>query len=180
MMGRLDDPKVGYFTKDLLYFSDSQQKTEEKKYITRWRLEPKPENREAYLRGELVEPEKPIVFYIENSTPYRWRKYIKQGIEDWQVAFERAGFKNAIIAKELPDSIAANADDINYSVVTYAASSKANAMGPSILDPRSGRDSGSGHRVGWHNVISMVQEMDYRPDRSYLTRKHEEPNCRTK
>ena len=157
MMGRLDDPKVGYFTKDLLYFSDSQQKTEEKKYITRWRLEPKPENREAYLRGELVEPEKPIVFYIENSTPYRWRKYIKQGIEDWQVAFERAGFKNAIIAKELPDSIAVNADDINYSVVTYAASSKANAMGPSILDPRSGEIL-EAVIMSWHHVISMVQE----------------------
>ena len=157
MMGRLDDPKVGYFTKDLLYFSDSQQKTEEKKYITRWRLEPKPEDREAYLRGELVEPEKPIVFYIENSTPYRWRKYIKQGIEDWQVAFERAGFKNAITAKELPDSIAANADDINYSVVTYAASSKANAMGPSILDPRSGEIL-EADIMWWHNVISMVQE----------------------
>lgn len=157
MMGRLDDPKVGCFTKDLLYFSDSQQKTEEKKYITRWRLEPKPEDREAYLRGELVEPEKPIVFYIENSTPYRWRKYIKQGIEDWQVAFERAGFKNAIIAKELPDSIAANADDINYSVVTYAASSKANAMGPSILDPRSGEIL-EADIMWWHNVISMVQE----------------------
>ena len=157
MMGRLDDPKVGYFTKDLLYFSDSQQKTEEKKYITRWRLEPKPEDREAYLRGELVEPEKPIVFYIENSTPYRWRKYIKQGIEDWQVAFEHAGFKNAIIAKELPDSIAANADDINYSVVTYAASSKANAMGPSILDPRSGEIL-EADIMWWHNVISMVQE----------------------
>ncbi len=157
MMGRLDDPKVGYFTKDLLYFSDSQQKTEEKKYITRWRLEPKPENREAYLRGELVEPEKPIVFHIENSTPYRWRKYIKQGIEDWQVAFERAGFKNAIIAKELPDSIAVNADDINYSVVTYAASSKANAMGPSILDPRSGEIL-EADIMWWHNVISMVQE----------------------
>ena len=157
MMGRLDDPKVGYFTKDLLYFSDSQQKTEEKKYITRWRLEPKPEDREAYLRGELVEPEKPIVFYIENSTPYRWRKYIKQGIEDWQVAFERARFKNAIIAKELPDSIAANADDINYSVVTYAASSKANAMGPSILDPRSGEIL-EADIMWWHNVISMVQE----------------------
>ena len=157
MMGRLDDPKVGYFTKDLLYFSDSQQKTEEKKYITRWRLEPKPEDREAYLRGELVEPEEPIVFYIENSTPYRWRKYIKQGIEDWQVAFERAGFKNAIIAKELPDSIAANADDINYSVVTYAASSKANAMGPSILDPRSGEIL-EADIMWWHNVISMVQE----------------------
>lgn len=157
MMGRLDDPKVGYFTKDLLYFSDSQQKTEEKKYITRWRLEPKPENREAYLRGELVEPEKPIVFYIENSTPYRWRKYIKQGIEDWQVAFERAGFKNAIIAKELPDSIAVNADDINYSVVTYAASSKANAMGPSILDPRSGEIL-EADIMWWHNVLGMLQE----------------------
>ena len=157
MMGRLDDPKVGYFTKDLLYFSDSQQKTEEKKYITRWRLEPKSEDREAYLRGELVEPEKPIVFYIENSTPYRWRKYIKQGIEDWQIAFEHAGFKNAIIAKELPDSIAANADDINYSVVTYAASSKANAMGPSILDPRSGEIL-EADIMWWHNVISMVQE----------------------
>ena len=178
MMGRLDDPKVGYFTKDLLYFSDSQQKTEEKKYITRWRLEPKPENREAYLRGELVEPEKPIVFYIENSTPYRWRKYIKQGIEDWQVAFERAGFKNAIIAKELPDSIAVNADDINYSVVTYAASSKANAMGPSILDPRSGeiwkRTSCGGIMLSrWcRNGLPSRPEL--------LIRKHEEPNCRTK
>ena len=68
MMGRLDDPKVGYFTKDLLYFSDSQQKTEEKKYITRWRLEPKPENREAYLRGELVvNPEKPDVPLNKND-----------------------------------------------------------------------------------------------------------------
>lgn len=157
MMGRLDNPKVGYFTKDLLYFSDAQQKTEEKKYITRWRLEPKPEDREAYLRGELVEPVKPIVFYIEDSTPYRWRKYIKQGIEDWQVAFERAGFKNAIIAKDLPDSIAADTDDINYSVLTYAASSKANAMGPSILDPRSGEIL-EADIMWWHNVISMVQE----------------------
>lgn len=157
MMGRLDNPKVGYFTKDLLYFSDAQQKTEEKKYITRWRLEPKPEDREAYLRGELVEPAKPIVFYIEDATPYRWRKYIKQGIEDWQVAFERAGFKNAIIAKDLPDSIAADTDDINYSVLTYAASSKANAMGPSILDPRSGEIL-EADIMWWHNVISMVQE----------------------
>lgn len=157
MMGRLDNPKVGYFTKDLLYFSDAQQKTEEKKYITRWRLEPKPEDREAYLRGELVEPAKPIVFYIEDATPYRWRKYIEQGIEDWQVAFERAGFKNAIIAKDLPDSIAADTDDINYSVLTYAASSKANAMGPSILDPRSGEIL-EADIMWWHNVISMVQE----------------------
>ncbi len=157
MMGRLDNQKVGYFTQDKFYFSDSQQKAEEKKYITRWRMEPRPDDREAYLRGELVEPQKPIVFYIENSTPYRWRKYIKQGIEDWQVAFERAGFKNAIIARELPDSIAENADDINYSVLNYAASWKSNAMGPSILDPRSGEIL-EADIMWWHNVISMVQE----------------------
>lgn len=86
MTGRLDNPRVGYFTNPLTNFSDGQQRVNKKQFITRWRLEPKPEDREAYLRGELVEPQKPIVFYIENSTPYRWRKYIKQGIEDWQVA----------------------------------------------------------------------------------------------
>lgn len=157
MTGRLDSPKVGYFTKDNLYFSDGQQKAEQRQYITRWRLEPKPEDREAYLRGELVEPAKPIVFYIEGSTPYRWRKYIKQGIEDWQKAFERAGFKNAILARDLPDSVNADTDDMNYSVLTYAASSKSNAMGPSILDPRSGEIL-EADIMWWHNVISMVQE----------------------
>ena len=78
MMGRLDSPRVGYFTNPLLNYSDGQQRVDKKPFITRWRLEPKPEDRERYLRGELVEPVKPIVFYIENSTPRRWRKYIKQ------------------------------------------------------------------------------------------------------
>lgn len=109
------------------------------------------------MRGELVEPAKPIVFYIENSTPYRWRKYIKQGIEDWQVAFERAGFKNAIIAKEVTDSMIIDMDDVNYSVLTYAASTKANAMGPSILDPRSGEIL-EADIMWWHNVLGMLQE----------------------
>lgn len=135
MMGRLDSPRVGYFTNPLLNYSDGQQRVDKKPFITRWRLEPKPEDRERYLRGELVEPAKPIVFYIENSTPRRWRKYIKQGIEDWQAAFERAGFKNAIIAKELTDSMNVDKDDVNYSVLTYAASTKANAMGPLSSTP---------------------------------------------
>ena len=104
-----------------------------------------------------MEPAKPIVFYIENSTPYRWRKYIKQGIEDWQVAFERAGFKNAIIAKEITDSMTVDMDDVNYSVLTYAASTKANAMGPSILDPRSGEIL-EADIMWWHNVLNMLQE----------------------
>lgn len=102
MTGRLDNARVGYFTNPLLSYSDGQQRVSKQQFITRWRLEPKPEDRERYLRGELVEPAKPIVFYIENSTPYRWRKYIKQGIEDWQVAFERAGFKNALSPKKSP------------------------------------------------------------------------------
>ncbi|ADV44979.1 zinc-dependent metalloprotease [Bacteroides helcogenes] len=157
MMGRLDSPRVGYFTNPLLSFSDGQQRVDKKSFITRWRLEPKIEDRERYLRGELVEPAKPIVFYIENSTPRRWRKYIMQGIEDWQVAFERAGFKNAIIAKELTDSMNVDKDDVNYSVLTYAASTKANAMGPSILDPRSGEIL-EADIMWWHNVLGMLQE----------------------
>lgn len=157
MTGRLDNPRVGYFTNPLTNFSDGQQRVNKKQFITRWRLEPKPEDREAYLRGELVEPHKPIVFYIENSTPYRWRKYIKQGIEDWQVAFERAGFKNAIIAKDITDDMEVDMDDVNYSVLTYAASTKANAMGPSILDPRSGEIL-EADIMWWHNVLSMLQE----------------------
>ena len=157
MTGRLDNARVGYFTNPLLSYSDGQQRVSKQQFITRWRLEPKPEDREHYLRGELVEPAKPIVFYIENSTPYRWRKYIKQGIEDWQVAFERAGFKNAIIAKDITDSMTVDMDDVNYSVLTYAASTKANAMGPSILDPRSGEIL-EADIMWWHNVLNMLQE----------------------
>lgn len=157
MIGRLDNSRIGYFTNSLLRFSDKQQQSEKQNFLTRWRLEPKPEDKDAYLRGELVEPLKPIVFYIENSTPFQWRTYIKQGIEDWQTAFERAGFKNAIIAKELTDSMHIDADDINYSVLTYAASAKANAMGPSVCDPRSGEII-EADIMWWHNVLSMLQQ----------------------
>ena len=120
-------------------------------------MEPKLEDREAYLKGKVVEPAKPIVFYIDNSTPYRWRKYIKRGIEDWQIAFEKAGFKNAIIAIEVTDSMEIDMDDVNYSVLTYAASEKKNAMGPSLLDPRSGEIL-EADIMWWHNVLSMVSE----------------------
>lgn len=118
-------------------------------------MEPKEEDIEKYLRGELVYPKNPIVFYIDNSTPKQWREFIKQGVEDWQIAFEKAGFKQAIIAKEITDSLLIDMDDINYSVITYAASEKANAMGPSILDPRSGEIL-EADIMWWHNVISML------------------------
>ncbi|MGL4293904.1 MAG: zinc-dependent metalloprotease [Bacteroidales bacterium] len=157
MAARFDTKKVGYFGTPYAYFNDRQQKTEARKLITRWRLEPREEDREKYLRGELVEPAKPIVFYIDQSTPYQWREYMRRGVEDWQVAFEKAGFKNAIVARQLNDSIEASADDINYSVINYIASDKVNAMGPSIIDPRSGEIL-EADIIWWHNVLSMIQK----------------------
>lgn len=155
MSPRDDSDRIGYFTSDHLFFSDDQQKVDTKKYITRWRLEPK--DKEAYLKGELVEPQKPIVFYIDGSVPERWRPYLEKGITDWNVAFEKAGFKNAIRAEFLPDSIEAKGDDINYSTLMYAASTKQNAMGPSTLDPRSGEIL-EADIMWWHNVMVMLQE----------------------
>lgn len=157
MSGRFENNRVGYFTTPQLYFSDKQQALESHDLITRWKLEPKSEDIEKYMAGELVEPEKPIVFYIDSSTPYQWRKYMKQGIEDWQVAFERAGFKNAIIAKEVEGNDTIDMDNIDYSGISYIASPKVNAMGPSIYDPRSGEIIGA-DIIWWHNVMTMLQK----------------------
>lgn len=152
MQGRYLSPRVGYFTVPRTFFSDAQTSVDSKELITRWRLEPK--DPDAYLRGELVEPIQPIVFYIDDSTPARWRKYIKKGVEDWNVAFERAGFKNAILAKEVTDEI--NQDDLSYSSVTYVASEMQNAMGPSVFDPRSGEII-QADIIWWHNVLSTLR-----------------------
>ena len=96
MTGHFGSSKVEYFTTSLQHFGDAQQRTEKSHYITRWRMEPKPADRGAYLRGELVEPERPIVFYIDRSTPHRWRPYIKQGIEEWQEAFDSVDRKSVV------------------------------------------------------------------------------------
>ena len=155
MVPRFADDRVGFFTMPKQYYRDSQQRVEERKVITRWRLEPKSEDRERYLRGELVEPQKPIIFYIDSATPKQWIPYIKAGIEDWQVAFERAGFKKAIAAYELnTDTI--DIDDARYSSVVYAASTMANAMGPSVCDPRTG-EIVEADVMWWHNVLGAVQ-----------------------
>lgn len=150
--GRFLSSRVGYFTVPYTIYSDNQSNVERKEIITRWRLEPKDE--EAYRRGELVEPKKPIVFYLDKSTPPQWREYMKKGIEDWQKAFERAGFKNAIIAKDFTEEI--DPDNINYSSINYVASEKMNAMGPSVYDPRSGEII-QADIIWWHNVISMLR-----------------------
>ena len=139
MQPRLYDPRVGFFTVDQIDYSSHALKADEKTYIRRWRLEPK--DPEAYARGELVEPIKPIIYYLDPGTPESLKEYIKQGIEDWQKPFETAGFKNAIIARDAPtaeEDPEFSPEDIRYSVVRYVASTTRNAVGPSVSDPRSG------------------------------------------
>lgn len=157
MKPRFSDTRIGYFTEKHWYFADAQQAMLEKELITRWRLEPKKEDEERYLKGELVAPKKPIVYYIDPSTPKQWRKYIIDGVHDWQTAFEKAGFKNAIIAKEPTENdLDFDIDDVRYSVITYAASPKSNAMGPSVVDPRSGEII-EADIIWWHNVMTSLQ-----------------------
>ncbi|WP_029273417.1 zinc-dependent metalloprotease [Flavobacterium sp. KJJ] len=139
MKARLADPRVGFFTVSQYDYGSNELKSDLKTYIRRWRLEPK--DPEAYNRGELVEPIKPIVYYLDPATPEKLKKYIKQGIEEWQKPFETAGFKNAIIAKDAPtkeEDPDFSPEDVRYSVIRYVASTTRNAVGPSVSDPRTG------------------------------------------
>src|SRR5690606_27082155 len=128
---RLYDARVGYFSIQQTNYSLDEHKAATRRYITRWRLEPK--DPVAYARGELVEPVKPIVYYIDPATPVKWRDAIKKGIEDWQPAFEAAGFKNAILAKDPPspeEDPDWSPEDVRYSVVRYITTEIQNAQGP--------------------------------------------------
>ena len=156
MVGRFSDDRVGYFTTPKVYFSDKQQRVDNKELITRWRLEPKEHEVGKYLSGQLVEPKKPIVYYIDPATPKQWQQAIIDGVHDWNKAFEKAGFKNVISAR-LPDpeDKEFDVDDVRYSVITYAASSMANAMGPSVVDPRTGEILES-DIIWWHNVMTLL------------------------
>ena len=139
MRPRYADARVGFFTVDHVNYGLDVLKAQSRTFIRRWRLEPK--DPAAYARGELVEPVKPIVYYLDPATPTRWRAVMKQGVEDWQKAFEKAGFKNAIIAKDAPtpeEDPEWDPEDIRYSVVRWAASLVRNAVGPSTSDPRTG------------------------------------------
>lgn len=139
MMPRLADQRVGWFTLRNINYSSDELKGDQVTFLKKWRLEPK--DPAAYARGELVEPVKPIVYYLDPATPEKFRKWFKLGIEDWQVAFEEAGFKNAIIAKEPPSKEEDpdwSPEDARYSTVRYIASMTRNAVGPSTADPRTG------------------------------------------
>ncbi len=159
MKRRYFDERVGWFTNSQTDYGIDNQEAKTVKYLKRWRLEVKDEDIEKFEAGELVEPKKPIVYYIDPATPKKWRKYLKQGVEDWQVAFEAAGFKNAILAKDPPSTEEDpdwSPEDVRYSVIRYIASPILNANGPSTSDPRSGEIIESD--INWyHNVMKLLR-----------------------
>ncbi len=157
MQPRYFDARVSYFSMVQTDYSDDAQKAKRKRYITRWRLEPK--DTQAYKEGKLVEPIKPIVYYLDPATPVKWRKYLKQGIEDWNIAFEAAGFKNAIIAKDPPtkeEDPDWSPEDVRYSVLRYVSTDIQNAMGPHVHDPRTGEILES-DIIWYHNVMNLLR-----------------------
>ncbi len=159
MHARYFDPRVGYFTVGYTDFDENPQGVERVSLVKRWRLEPKAKDLEKYKRGELVEPEKPIVFYIDPLTPKKWIPYLIQGVNDWQKAFEKAGFKNAIYAKvpNAKEDPEWSLEDARFSAIVYKPSDVPNASGPSIADPRTGEILES-HINWYHNVMKLLND----------------------
>src|SRR5262249_1767881 len=154
MMPRLADARVGYFTTSTMDFSRPDHRAERRIFIARWRLEKKDPN------AAVSEPVKPIVYYLDPATPKQWIPYLKRGIESWQPAFEAAGFKNAIIAKEAPTKEQDpkwSPEDVRYSVVRWLPSTTENASGPHISDPRSGEILNADIQF-YHNVMQLVRD----------------------
>lgn len=156
MKPRLFDPRVAYFAVRYTDFDSNPQGIEYKSNITRWRLEPKEEDLQKYLNGELVEPKKPIVFYIDPATPKKWVPYLMAGVNDWQEAFKKAGFKNAIIGLEAPKDSTWSLEDARHSAIVYKPSDIPNASGPHVHDPRSGEIIET-HINWYHNVMSLLR-----------------------
>lgn len=159
MKGRYFDPRVGYFTVNYTDFDADPQGVKKQSLITRWRLEPREEDLDKYKRGELVEPKKQIVYYIDPATPEKWIPYLIDGVNDWQKAFEQAGFKNAIVAKRAPspeEDPEWSLEDARYSAIVYKPSSVPNASGPHVNDPRSGEILES-HINWYHNVMYLLR-----------------------
>ncbi|MBL7828160.1 MAG: zinc-dependent metalloprotease [Saprospiraceae bacterium] len=158
MRKRFYDPRVGYFATGYTVYDDNSQKAEGETFAVRWRLEPKNDaDARRQQRGEAIEPAKPIVFYIDPATPAKWRPYLIAGVQDWQPAFEQAGWKNAILAREWPaNDTTMSLEDARFSVIRYFASDIQNAYGPNVNDPRSGEIIES--HIGWfHNVMRLLK-----------------------
>jgi hypothetical protein len=160
MKARFYDERIGYFTTQYTDFDANPQGVKNIELIARWRLEPKPEDMAKYKRGELVVPKKQIVYYIDPATPKKWVPYLIAGVNDWQKAFEKAGFKEAIIAKMAPTAAEDSTwslDDAAHSVIVYKPSETENASGPHTSDPRSGEILET-HINWYHNVMKLVHD----------------------
>lgn len=152
MLARESDSRVGFFTVSLEDYGTESHKTDIKRYITKWRLEKKD------LNAAVSEVVKPILFYVDRSVPEKFKQYVKQGIEDWQPAFEKAGFKNAIIGKYAPSEKEDpnwNTEDATISSVSWLASTIENAFGPHVHDPRTGEILEADIKI-YHNVMNLV------------------------
>ncbi len=157
MKARYADARVGYFSQGYIDFDGNPQGVKQSAMIVRWRLEPKDADIEKYKRGELVEPKKPIVYYIDPATPKKWVPYLIAGVNDWAKAFEQAGFKNAIVALPAPENDPTwSIDDAAHNVIVYKPSAVANASGPNVHDPRSGEIIES-HINWYHNIMQLVR-----------------------
>ncbi|MDP5002131.1 MAG: zinc-dependent metalloprotease [Flavobacterium sp.] len=159
MRKRAFDKRVGYFANGYDVFEEDSQKAETETFAVRWRLEPKnAEDAEKQKRGELIEPKKPIVYYLDPATPDKWKPFIKQGIDDWQEAFEFAGWKNAIRGEYWPENDPTmSLEDARFSVLRYFAAEIQNAYGPNVHDPRTGEIMES--HIGWyHNIMSLLRD----------------------
>ncbi|MCF2489592.1 zinc-dependent metalloprotease [Dyadobacter sp. CY347] len=158
MRKRIFDSRVGYFANQYAIFGEESQRSDTEVFAVRWRLEPKnAEDAKKQQNGELIEPKKPIVYYIDPATPEKWRKYLKAGVDDWQEAFEKAGWKNAIRGEYWPENdTTMSLEDARYSVIRYFAADIQNAYGPNVHDPRSGEILES--HIGWyHNVMRLLR-----------------------
>lgn len=155
LMPRLADERVGFFSSKKTLFTSEADRVLPIEYVHRWRLEPS--DSAAYARGELVTPKKPIVYYLDSAFPDKWKEAVRQGVRDWNIAFEAAGFKNAVEVRDYPQTADFDPDDIRYNCLRYVASPVANANGPSYVDPRSGEIISA--QVNWyHNVVSLVHD----------------------
>ncbi|RYY54686.1 MAG: DUF5117 domain-containing protein [Chitinophagaceae bacterium] len=160
MQPRYFDERVGFFAVRYTDFDANPQGVETVNMVKKWRLEPKDVDIEKYKAGQLVEPKKPIIFYIDPATPAKWVPYLIQGVNDWQKSFEKAGFKNAVLAKVAPSKSEDpewSLEDARYSAIVYKPSDIANASGPSIADPRTGEIMES-HINWYHNVMKLIHD----------------------
>lgn len=154
MLPRLMDDRIGYFGLSRVDFGSLEHESKRQRFIAKWRLEKKDP------AAAVSEPVKPIVWYIDKATPAEWVPFVKKGVEAWNVAFEAAGFKNAVQARPFPtkeEDPEFDPEDVRYSVIRWVPSPVPNAYGPHISDPRTGEILNA-DIVMYHNILQLQRD----------------------